>query len=168
MGSGARRIQFLTHRAPDTLEHDARPLGRALAAPEGGQPADDDGGAAVEAEPGACVRVGLAPDQRGVGRTPQDEAVAEGVLRLAAGQMVALAGDDELRAAIRERNLNETFSIVSLLIGVNNQYRGRSLDNYKEEFLQLLEQAIHFANGHSDRISYCIVVVGTLAIEADF
>lgn len=68
--------------------------------------------------------------------------------------IIAVTGwtTDELAAAIRERNLKETFSIVSLLIGVNNQYRGRSVDNYKEEFTGLLEQSIHFANGHTDKV----------------
>ena len=55
---------------------------------------------------------------------------------------------DELAAAIREHHIHETFSVVTLLIGVNNQYRGRPLDNYKEEFSSLLNQAIVFANGH--------------------
>ncbi len=55
---------------------------------------------------------------------------------------------DELAAAIRERKLQETFSAVTLLIGVNNQYRGRTLDNYKDEFISLLNQSINFANGH--------------------
>ena len=52
---------------------------------------------------------------------------------------------DELAASIREHNLKETFSFVTLLIGVNNQYRGRSIENYQQEFLQLLNQAIAFA-----------------------
>lgn len=59
---------------------------------------------------------------------------------------------DELLAAIREKSLDESFSFVSLLIGVNNQYRGRTLENYQEEFRQLLTQAIHFANGHADKV----------------
>lgn len=59
---------------------------------------------------------------------------------------------DELQAAIRERQLNERFGLVSLLIGVNNQYRGRSLENYREEFTQLLQQAIVFANEKADRV----------------
>lgn len=54
---------------------------------------------------------------------------------------------DELAAAIMERNINETFSFVSLLVGVNNQYRGRSVENYSEEFARLLNQAIGFAGG---------------------
>ncbi|MBS1586482.1 MAG: SGNH/GDSL hydrolase family protein [Bacteroidetes bacterium] len=59
---------------------------------------------------------------------------------------------DELATAIREHNVHETFSFVTLLIGVNNQYRGRDLDNYKEEFTQLLTQAIVFANGHTQNV----------------
>lgn len=59
---------------------------------------------------------------------------------------------DELQTAIREKGLKETFTFVSLLIGVNNQYRGRDLDNYGEEFTHLLEQAIVYANGRSGHV----------------
>ena len=59
---------------------------------------------------------------------------------------------DELAASIREHNLHETFSFVTLLIGVNNQYRGRSVENYREEFTALLNQAIVFANGHARKV----------------
>ena len=54
---------------------------------------------------------------------------------------------DELATAISKRHITDTFSFVTLLIGVNNQYRGRSEANYREEFTQLLEQAIGFAAG---------------------
>ncbi len=59
---------------------------------------------------------------------------------------------DELAASIMEHNINETFSIVTLLIGVNNQYRGRSLDNYKAEFEQLLNQAIKFSGNKPEHV----------------
>jgi len=59
---------------------------------------------------------------------------------------------DELSASIREHNIHETFSFVTLLIGVNNQYRGRSIDNYKTEFKQLLDQAIAFADGQPGKV----------------
>ena len=59
---------------------------------------------------------------------------------------------DELAASIREHNLHETFSFVSLLIGVNNQYRGRSIENYRQEFVQLLDQAIVFAKGVANHV----------------
>ena len=59
---------------------------------------------------------------------------------------------DELAMAVREEGIKETFSFVTLLIGVNNQYRGRDLENYKQEFSQLLDQAIVFANGHTQNV----------------
>lgn len=68
--------------------------------------------------------------------------------------IIAVTGwtTDELAAAIRERSLQETFDIVTLLIGVNNQYRGRGVENYKEEFTVLLDTAIRYANGHPRRV----------------
>lgn len=59
---------------------------------------------------------------------------------------------DELETGIREQQVKEQFDLVTLLIGVNNQYRGRELDNYKEEFTRLLEQAIRFARGRSEHV----------------
>ncbi|MCD6011459.1 MAG: lysophospholipase L1-like esterase [Flavipsychrobacter sp.] len=59
---------------------------------------------------------------------------------------------DELAASIREHNIRETFSFVTLLIGVNNQYRGRSIDNYRDEFLALLNQAIAFADNKPEHV----------------
>ncbi len=59
---------------------------------------------------------------------------------------------DELAASIREHNIRETFSIVTLLIGVNNQYRGRTVENYREEYEQLLVQAIGFAHNVPERV----------------
>src|SRR5689334_3521455 len=54
---------------------------------------------------------------------------------------------DELEAGIIASNENEpllsSYDFVTLLIGVNNQYRGRSVDNYKPEFEKLLRKAIH-------------------------
>ncbi len=59
---------------------------------------------------------------------------------------------DELAASIREHNLKESFSFVTLLIGVNNQYRGRSVENYREEFLQLLNTAVAYAGGNAGHV----------------
>jgi lysophospholipase L1-like esterase len=52
---------------------------------------------------------------------------------------------DELDAAINKANITGTYNIVSLLIGVNNQYRGRSVSNFIIEFEHLLQRAIMFA-----------------------
>ena len=42
---------------------------------------------------------------------------------------------------------------VTLLIGVNNQYRGRSADQYGTQFVGLLQRAIGFAGGDAKRVS---------------
>lgn len=55
---------------------------------------------------------------------------------------------DELAAAITEENLKGTYDYVTLLIGVNNQYRGRDTENYSVEFEQLLNTAITYADGN--------------------
>ena len=75
-------------------------------------------------------------------------------IEVAAPVIIARTGwtTDELAAAIREHNIHETFSFVTLLIGVNNQYRGRDVANYKAEFESLLNQAIVFANGHTQNV----------------
>lgn len=69
-------------------------------------------------------------------------------------KLIAVTGwtTDELAAAIKEANITDTYSFVTLLIGVNNQYRGRSVDNYKEEYTKLLEQAIGFAGGDASKV----------------
>lgn len=59
---------------------------------------------------------------------------------------------DELIAAIATADLDDTYDLVSLLIGVNNQYRGYPMDQQKREFEQLLLQAIDFAGGDTSRV----------------
>ena len=59
---------------------------------------------------------------------------------------------DELDAAIDAAAISKTYDIVSLLIGVNNQYRGRSVNEYKTQFDHLLQRAIHFAGNKNDRV----------------
>lgn len=52
---------------------------------------------------------------------------------------------DELINAIENENISDLFDFVTLLIGVNNQYRGRPLDNFKTEFKILLNIAVKFS-----------------------
>jgi lysophospholipase L1-like esterase len=59
---------------------------------------------------------------------------------------------DELMSSINEKNLTGTYDFVTLLIGVNNQYRGRSIENYREEFKTLLNKAISFAGGDVKKV----------------
>ena len=46
----------------------------------------------------------------------------------------------------------QIFDIVSLLIGVNNQYQGRDIEEYKTEYAELLNQAIAFANNDENKV----------------
>ncbi|WP_194777358.1 SGNH/GDSL hydrolase family protein [Pararhodonellum marinum] len=60
---------------------------------------------------------------------------------------------DELQKGIDDAGISDqTYDWVTLLIGVNNQYRGRDVTNFKKEFEELLEQAITFAKGRHDRV----------------
>lgn len=53
---------------------------------------------------------------------------------------------DELEAGIKNEFIEgQTYDLVTLSIGVNNQYRGRSVTEYKKEFEQILLKAIGFA-----------------------
>lgn len=58
----------------------------------------------------------------------------------------------ELQAAIKAANLKQKFGLVTLLIGVNNQYRGESLNIYRKEFKELLQTALDFANGDKTHV----------------
>jgi lysophospholipase L1-like esterase len=58
----------------------------------------------------------------------------------------------ELAQAIEARKLTEQYDMVSLLIGVNNQYRGQSVDTYRVEFKQLLNMSIKFAKNDAKRV----------------
>jgi lysophospholipase L1-like esterase len=63
---------------------------------------------------------------------------------------------DELEAGIISANsaepLRSSYDFVSLLIGVNNQYRGRTLENYRIEFESLLQKAILYAGNKADHV----------------
>jgi lysophospholipase L1-like esterase len=58
----------------------------------------------------------------------------------------------ELEAAIGQQNPDGPFELVSLQIGVNNQYRGYDVQEYRTQFQALLQQAIAFAGGDADRV----------------
>ena len=53
---------------------------------------------------------------------------------------------DELSKAMDTVALAPSYDYVSLLIGVNNQYRGRSIENFETEFIQLLDRSVTLGN----------------------
>lgn len=59
---------------------------------------------------------------------------------------------DELWQGIQARKLEPPYDLVSLLIGVNNQYRGYDINKYREEFKFLLGKAIEYAGGDATRV----------------
>jgi lysophospholipase L1-like esterase len=69
-------------------------------------------------------------------------------------QIIAQTGwtTDELNVAIDEAKPDQDFDLVSLLIGVNNQYRGRTAEEYSLEFKALLLLAITFAGGNKEKV----------------
>jgi lysophospholipase L1-like esterase len=90
------------------------------------------------------------------GRWPMQLAaqLREDDVPLADPRLIATTGwtTDELDAAIDAAQPLGRYDFVSLLIGVNNQYRGRPLDEYERQFAALLERAIGFAGDRADRL----------------
>ncbi len=71
-----------------------------------------------------------------------------------APEIIARTGwtTDELLRAVHHTHLHPPYDIVSLLIGVNNQYRGYPLAQYGPEFELLLLQALSFAGQQQGRV----------------
>lgn len=75
-------------------------------------------------------------------------------LQIGDAEIIARTGwtTDELNAAIDAHAPHKPYALVTLLIGVNNQYRGRAAQDYRAEFAALLRRAIAYADGHADRV----------------
>lgn len=71
-----------------------------------------------------------------------------------APQVIAKTGwtTDELLAELDRAHTAESYGLVSLLIGVNNQYRGRPLAEYEEQFAMLLDIATALAGDDPGRV----------------
>jgi lysophospholipase L1-like esterase len=59
---------------------------------------------------------------------------------------------DELQDKLSTVRLAIPFDFVTLLIGVNNQYRGRSSEEYAQQFEELLQQAIDYTGGKTNHV----------------
>lgn len=80
--------------------------------------------------------------------------VSDNGVKVASPKIIARTGwtTDELKAGIAAANVNQTYDMVSLLIGVNNQYRGRDVEQFRGEFIGLLNQAVAFAGGDKNNV----------------
>ena len=58
----------------------------------------------------------------------------------------------ELSSAIDESGIKEVFDLVTLLIGVNNQYRGYDTASYRSDLIRLIERAVGFAGGDITKV----------------
>lgn len=73
---------------------------------------------------------------------------------LHAPEIIAVTGHttDELNGLIGQLQLLPPYDVVSLLIGVNNQYRGRTVEDFEKEFQALLQKAIAFAGNRPSAV----------------
>lgn len=72
----------------------------------------------------------------------------------AAAEIIAKTGwtTGELLSHLEKIILQPVYHFVSLLIGVNNQYRGQEIALFQKEFKLLLHKAIEFSGGHPDHV----------------
>lgn len=59
---------------------------------------------------------------------------------------------DELWQGIQAGEIEPPYDLVSLLIGVNNQYRGYDVNEYREQFIFLLNKSTEYAGGNPSRV----------------
>jgi lysophospholipase L1-like esterase len=78
---------------------------------------------------------------------------ADGI-EIAAPRVIATTGwsTDELSAAMDAAEPLGEWDFVSLLIGVNDQYRGREVADFRPAFRALLARAVTLAQGRRDRV----------------
>jgi len=95
---------------------------------------------------------GVAP----AGRWPVQLArnLREAGIALDAPRILATTGwtTGELAAAMDAQRFEPPYDLVSLLIGVNDQYRGYPADDYRGAFRRLLVRAIDLAGGHPGHV----------------
>jgi lysophospholipase L1-like esterase len=82
------------------------------------------------------------------------ELLRDAGIRAYRSRIIAQTGwtTDELARAIDTAPPDGPYDLVTLLIGVNNQYRGRTTDEYRQDFRALLERAVHFAGDVASRV----------------
>jgi hypothetical protein len=71
-----------------------------------------------------------------------------------APEIIAKTGwtSSELAEQLLKTELNTHYDFISLLIGVNNQYRHLSLHDFRSDFEYLLKKSIHLSNGKPQNV----------------
>jgi lysophospholipase L1-like esterase len=103
---------------------------------------------------GDSYTIGEGVDPRECWPTQLTAALRAADVDLQPPRIVARTGwtTDELHAGILQENLPTTFDLVTLLIGVNNQYRGLDSRRFADEFESLLRLAIELAAGRREAV----------------
>lgn len=75
-------------------------------------------------------------------------------IKVAAPNIIAKTGwtTANLLSNLSSVNASRPYDLVSLLIGVNNEYQGLGLEQYRPEFVKLLQKSIAYAGGKSTRV----------------
>ena len=68
-------------------------------------------------------------------------------------QIIATSGwrVDQLKYGMDNSNLEPPYGLVSLLIGVNNQYQGQNANDFRPEFIEILEKSLKLVNNRKER-----------------
>jgi len=82
------------------------------------------------------------------------QALREEGIHIHAPEIIAKSGwtTTELAKHLMHTRLNEVYDFVTLLIGVNNQYKNLSIEDYTSDFEYLLHKALHLANDNPERV----------------
>jgi hypothetical protein len=75
-------------------------------------------------------------------------------VQLKDADIIAMTGwtTTNLIDALNNNPPKANYSIVTLLIGVNNQYQHLSIDDYKIDFTELLNRSISYAGNNKDHV----------------
>ena len=68
--------------------------------------------------------------------------------------ILAKAGwtSEQLLVAVKKSKIKPDFDLVSLFIGVNNQYRSQDIKSFKSDFSILLEKSIELAKNNASKV----------------
>lgn len=118
----------------------------------------------VNTQPSGAARKYLAlGDSYTIGQSVSEEerypvqavaSIRKAGINIADAEIIATTGwtTQDLWSAVKNKPVTPAYDVVSLLIGVNNQYQGKSIDAYQTEFITLLQRAIEFANSQPDHV----------------
>lgn len=82
------------------------------------------------------------------------QALRSNGVQIADPEIIATTGwrAEELKDAINARKPTSEYDLVTLLIGVNNQYQGKPLDHYASDFEDLIALTIHAGKGNPSSV----------------